>query len=127
MRIFIALALLATLAIYASAQGCPNTYTGCSYTRSTELVNWLTGLNSALNPLQNPFTDCITNSEMNAYWNVYYNANGGKVPYAPSGNGFLNFCKNAQGKYCYATMNANCNCLKYCDQVDAAQGMVAAN
>ena len=57
---------------------------------------------------------------------AYVAANGGKVPFAPNGVGFLNLCK-VNNQYCYNQMKASCNCMSTCDQVGAAQGMVAAN
>ena len=94
--------------------------------RDQEIANWLTGLDPTLDPIGNPWQACISNSAMNGYWNTYVTANGGKVPFAPSGTGFLNLCK-VNNQYCYNQMKASCNCMSTCDQVGAAQGMVAAN
>lgn len=118
-----AIALLALIACASAI--CSNTYAGCPELRDQTLVDWIVGYNPALDPVNNPWTDCISNSEMITYWNAYYNANGGKVPFAPSGTGFLDKCK-VNNKYCYSTMKAKCDCMATCDQVSAAEGMIAA-
>ena len=125
MRILIALVLVAVFATCTHAI-CSNTYSGCPELRDQTLIDWLVGLDPTLDPVANPFSDCISNSAMNAFWTVYSNANGGKVPFAPNGVGFLDKCK-INNKYCLNPMKAKCDCMATCDQVSAAQGMVAAN